>query len=197
MCLAPLTAGTQTHSYLLLCHGFFSPCVVELKFSPLDLLKVRAPAQFMFKEPQSEKHRLTITATKAWPTGREALIELKLSFWIDHCVNFRINILLSLQSALQLRRAKIWNLSHGPFFCYFISLMAVYSFSVPCLSMILPWSILCLRHNIKDLAGRTLQYDTQGVLIFSCKWLTCTKLYQRWQVSYNHCRHLNVLFCNN
>lgn len=34
VCLAPLAAGTQTHSYLLLCHGFFSPCVVELKCPP-------------------------------------------------------------------------------------------------------------------------------------------------------------------
>lgn len=65
--------------------------------------------------------RLTIIATKTWPAGRGALIELKLSFWIDHCVNFGINTVGSSQGALQLRRAKIWNLSHGSFLYSVIS----------------------------------------------------------------------------
>lgn len=113
-----------------------------IKMLPLTQLKVRAPLRFMFKELRSEKQRLTITATKAWPTGRAALIELKLSLWIDHCVNFRINTVLFEEGALQRRRGAIWNLSHGPFSSSFISPPAAYSFSDPCLSVIIPRSVL-------------------------------------------------------
>ncbi len=125
---------------------FLFPLCGWIKMFPLALLKVWAPAQFMFKELKSEKQRLTITATKAWPTGREALIELKLSLWIDHCVNFRINRVLSLQGALQLRRGEIWNLSHGLSLLFHSSFCGAVTF---CPVLICDNTMICTSHKVQ------------------------------------------------
>lgn len=114
---ASFAAGTQTHSYLQLCHVFFSSCVVKMPPPPSPPPRsAEGLSSSCSKRSSLRSTRLTIIATKAWPAGRGALIELKLSFWIDHCVNFGINTVGSSQGALLLRRAKIGNLSHGSFF---------------------------------------------------------------------------------
>ena len=60
------------------------------------------------KEVQTDNYR-----NKGMTDRREALIELKLSFWIDHSVNLRINIVPFSPSALPPMRKMILNLSYG------------------------------------------------------------------------------------
>lgn len=116
------------------------PLVWWIKMPPTLLLSSSSSLCWRFglwcdsclKHSSLRSTRLTIIATKTWPAGRGALIELKLSFWIDHCVNFGINTVGSSQGALRLRRAKIWNLSHSSFLCSVSSSLARRRIHFPC-----------------------------------------------------------------